>query len=357
LDKNEIAALLESLCERPFAGGRDGEPPARPALPGDAARALADAPEEQSESRPAESPAALASILSGTATAAQRHGFHEAAIASGALRLEAQSALAFVDGIEQAPLKAPADLVERVLAPPGSAASAARPGIWSRLAHIRLGGRRGQVAAACAVMLMAGGLSWSLLWRPAELADHAPLPMATSPKAAAPSNAVEPKPAPPPTVMRSLEVTPGPEASPGPTVLPLSAPPLAVSPLPAPAPVPAATPAPPAQALVDPCAPRSLTTAEGAARSIVEPKAAKSAPSPPSRTAAVSASDPGCVPNGGTFEADRNPQADHGPVRAAKPAAKTGRPDGGPAATAASAPAAARPAAPAKRPSEFEQRR
>jgi hypothetical protein len=354
LDKNEIAALLESLCERPFAGGRDGELPARPALPGDAARALADAPEQQSESRPAESPAALASILSGTATAAQRHGFHEAAIASGALRLEAQSALAFVDGIEQVPLKAPADLVERVLAP-GSVAPAAKPGIWSRLAHIRLGGRRGQVAAACAVMLMAGGLSWSLLWRPAELADPAPLPVATSPKAAAPINAIEPKPAPPPTVMRSLEVTSDPAELPGPTVSPLLAPPLAVSP--PPVPVPAATPAPPAQALADPCAPRSFTTSEAGARSFVEPKAAKPAPSPPSRTAAVSAPDPGCVLNGGTFEADRNPQADHGPVRAAKPAAKTGRPDGGPAATAASAPAAARPAAPAKRPSEFEQRR
>jgi hypothetical protein len=151
--------------------------------------------------------------------------------------------------------------------------------------------------------------------------------------------------------MRSLEETPDPAASPGPTVSPLSAPPLAESP--PPAPVPAPTPVPPAQAQADPCAPRSFETA---ARSLVEPKAAKPAPSPPSRTAAVSGPDPGCVPNGGT-EADRNPQADRGPVRAAKPAAKPGRPDGGPAAAAASAPAAARPAAPAKRPSEFEQRR
>ena len=128
LDKNEIAALLEALCERPFAGDQDGHPLDAQAIASRAARALSHTDAEQpgaiagqaeagqAEAGRAESPgreaAALASILSGTATGAQCHAFQEAAVASGAVRLEAQSALAFVDGIEQTPLKAPAHLVE-----------------------------------------------------------------------------------------------------------------------------------------------------------------------------------------------------------------------------------------------------
>lgn len=343
MDKNEIAALLDTLCERPFAGGRDGEPPAVPAFPGHAARTLAGA--EGSAGAPeAEATAALASILSGTASEAQCQRFQEAALASGAVRLEAQSALAFVDGLEQAPLKAPARLVEEALAPSGGAPARAQPGIWSRLARSRVGGRRGQLAAACAVMLMAGGLSWSLLWRPADFAaDPVPVPMGTSPGAGSPINAIEAKPVPPPAATPLLRVAPGPPASPASTIAPLSAPPLPMSPAP--------VPAPPAQALAEPCAPRSFQTSEAGPRSKVEAKVAKRAPSQQTKTAAVTAPDPGCAVNGvGAFEADQ------GPVRAARPAVEIGASD--PAAAAASAPAAAaRPASPAKRPSAVEQRR
>jgi hypothetical protein len=84
---------------------------------------------------------------------------------------------------------------------------------------------------------------------------------------------------------------------------------------------------------------------------VVEHQAAKPAPSQPkSKTAAASAPDPGCGVNAGAVEAVQNPQADRGPVRAAKPAANIGRLDRETPA-AASAPATGYPpATSAKRP-------
>lgn len=356
MDKNEIAALLESLCERPFAGDQGEQPLAVEANARRAAQALSRADEAQSgsmagqaEMRQAEQAgqvgAELASILSGTATDAQCHGFQEAAAASDAVRLEAQSALAFVEGIEQAPLTAPAHLVEQVLKSAAGAPLDSKPGIWSRLSGSLLVGRRGQVVAACAVMLMAGGLSWSLLWRPADLApDGAAIPATTSPKEALPVDGPQPGPA-------SVLVPAAPASAP----MPLPTPALAPPPTRALAPSPVSVPAP-AQALADPCAPRSLSALEGEARPRVESKAAKPTPNQQSKTAAASAPDPGCVVNGGAIEAGRSPPADQGRVRAERPAAKTGRPDRDPAAAAASAPAA-RPTSPAVRPGPIEQRR
>ena len=127
MDKNKkIAALLESLCERPFEGDPQGRPPGMSAMGSRIAQALSDAQaprsgsasEPAASSRPADEPARLtaelAAILSGTAAVAPCQAFQEAAVTSGAVRLEAQSALAFVEGIEQAPLAAPAHLLEQV---------------------------------------------------------------------------------------------------------------------------------------------------------------------------------------------------------------------------------------------------
>ena len=129
---------------------------------------------------PGRAAADLASILSGTATPAQCRAFQEAAMRSSAVRLEAQSALAFLNRIDAAPLAAPAHLVAQTLASAGGAPPRSRPGIWSRL--MRRPGR--QVVAACAVMLMAGGVSWSLLWRGGLTTDGVPVPPATGPQAA-----------------------------------------------------------------------------------------------------------------------------------------------------------------------------
>jgi hypothetical protein len=386
LDTNDVAALLEALCERPFEGDQEGQPLTVQAIASRAAQALSRADEVQSVSgagqagNPGQVTVELASILSGTATDAQCHAFQEAAAASGAVRLEAQSALAFVDGIEQAPLAAPAYLVEQVLASAGSAPSEhfqekwnpvfrpkmrqrqnagaasvsgqyetalASPGIWSRLRGSLLGERRGQVAAACAVMLMAGGLSWSLLWRPTGLGLDGPAaPVATSPAEGPPISGTGLNPAPAPALV------PEPTSAPAEPVL-------------APAPKPVLAPAPasaPMQALADPCEPRSLATSETGARSKDESKAAKAAANRQPKTAAVPAPDPGCAVNGGAIEAGRNPQADQGPVRADRPAARIGRTDRDPPKAAASAPASApagvaRPASPALRPGPIEQRR
>jgi len=348
LDKNEIAALLESLCDRPFAADPKG-PPVTDAGAGESAPApspeTAGAAAIQADD-PGRAAADLASILSGTATPAQCQAFQEAAMRSSAVRLEAQSALAFLNGVDAAPLAAPAHLLAQTLASAGAAPSKARPGIWSRL--MRRPGS--QVAAACAVMLMAGGVSWSLLWRGDLTGDGVAVPPATSPQAVGPLKVIEPAPAPvalPGPLAPVLPASPaGSEFStqselPARSVAPLSAPPLLAQPAaPAFAPVPERPlllPSP--QALTDPCGPRSVVTSDSRARSKAEAKAAKPAPGQPPRTAAVSAPDPGCGVGVGAVEADQ------GPVPVAKPAARIGRSD-----RTAPAGAAYAPAAPAKRP-------
>jgi hypothetical protein len=254
----------------------------------------------------------LAAILSGTATPAQVEAFHQAAADSDALRLEAQSALAFVDGIEQAPLAAPASLVQHVLpaAPLRIAAAAAaparvaiagarKPDIWSRFMPRR------QVAAACAVLLMASGLTWSVIRHEVRNQEEAlpPLPAASPPadragpgdlagpgdrqldngrldalvRSKAPANAQVPMVAPVPGVeqgLPSLAPTGAPDAVPARRTAPASA-------------------LPPAQALANPCAPSA-----GARREVTSPVvsqfAEKPAAGPAPKVATAPAADPGC---------------------------------------------------------------
>jgi hypothetical protein len=350
LDKNEIAALLESLCDRPFAADPQG-PPVTDAGTGESAPA--PSPETPGAAAiqaddPGRAAADLASILSGTATPAQCQAFQEAAMRSSAVRLEAQAALAFLNRIDAAPLAAPAHLVAQTLASAGGAAAPVRPGIWSRF--MRRPGR--QMAAACAVMLMAGGVSWSLLRRGDLTGDGVPVPPASSPQAVGPLKVIEPAPAPvalPGPLAPVLPASPaGSEFStqselPARSVAPLSAPPLLAQPA---APAFAPVPEPPLllpspQALTDPCGPRSVVTSDSRPRSKAEAKATKPAPGQPPRTAAVSRPDPGCGVGVGAVDADQ------GPVPAAKPAARIGRSDRTAPAAAPSAPAYA-PAA--KRP-------
>ena len=83
MDNNKkLAALLESLCERPFEGDPQGRPPGMSAMGSRIAQALSDAqapqsgsaPELPEPSGPADDPARLtaelAAILSGTAAIA-----------------------------------------------------------------------------------------------------------------------------------------------------------------------------------------------------------------------------------------------------------------------------------------------
>jgi hypothetical protein len=361
LDKNEIAALLESLCDRPFADDPDGRSPAMQDMARRSAPGLSPADGGTIPGAEDGATAALASILSASATAAECQGFQEAAMTSSAVRLDAQSALAFVDGIEQAPLGAPAHLLNEVLASAGIGsrspdASGRRPGIWSRISGIRINTPRARMAAACAVLIMAGGVSWSLLLPPAAPPEgRLAVPAPTNPNDT-PLIIPEPaQPAPAPAPISAPTPAPGPAA--------MSAP----MPNPPSAPTAAPTPAP-AQALADPCEPRSFARSEAGPESRAVGAAAKRAPSrPPRKTAAAPVTDPGCpdaasrlvtspaaVPAGatgdiGATEAGRNPKADQAPVRAARPASQVGGLDRHPPAAALSVPRSA-PASPAKPP-------
>jgi hypothetical protein len=339
LDKKEIAELLESLCERPFTGG----PPPVNAAAGRITQALSNR-----DAEPPEAPnrGQLAAILSGTASEAQCGAFREAAVSSGAARLEAQSALAFVDAIEQAPLAAPAHLVEQAVAFTG--ATRARPGFWSglrsSLADNFIGRPGGRVVAACAVMLMAGGVAWSLLG-PADVGEvqRAVGPPPAGGPAMAPAAAparVEPAPAEPapaePAPVEPTPVVPTPE-------VPRSAAPAAAA----------------VQALTDPCPPRLAAKSEAQASSDVRFRVTKPEPKQPPKTADLATPDPGCSADPASRlvvnPADgANPRADRGPARPNRPAAAAGRSDHVPA--AASAPAA-RPASSAVRPSAVQPSR
>jgi hypothetical protein len=345
LDKNELAALLESLCDRPFADDPDGRSPAQQELASRTARVLSSADGREDAIADAEDgapAAALASILSGTANAAQCHEFQEAAVASSAVRLNAQSALGFVDGIEQSPLRAPAHLVQQVAAAADTrvidtSERERTSGIWSRISGIRLGGWHGRMAAGCAVLIMGAGLSWSLLLRPAAPPEGRVAAPTTHPPDDAP--VIIPEPAPP-----------APE--PAPISPPMSAP-MTSAPLSAPV-VPAAPPAPliapmpaPAQALADPCASRSSPRSEAGLESppTTTADAAKRGSKPPRKTAAAPVADAGCpdaAGNVGATEAGSSPKADRAPALAARPGSQVGGIDRhSPAALSASRPAPA----------------
>jgi hypothetical protein len=346
LDRNKIAALLESLCERPFTG--DPETVRPQDIAHRAAQALSKgqqaASNAQSRSGTDEGsipPAALASILSGTATEPQCDAFQEAAATSRAVRLEAQSALAFIDGIEQAPQMAPAHLVQEVLASthvaPALAAAGGGSSFWSRFVPRR------QAAAALAVLLLGGGLSWSLLWRGGNYEGQ------TSPVAPAAFGPEEPQfraGAPAPT---------GPIVTvPGDRVPVVASPPAASGGLIAPRQAPAMLPAPPApdleHALIDPCAPPSFVQKAQPLSDAVK----RAAPSP-LKSAAVAVPEPSCEagrslqsPSVEQAKEAADPPADKGPIY--RPASRTDRLD--PAATIAPAvprAGAARPV-PATRP-------
>lgn len=330
MDKNKIAALLESLCERPLAGESPGRPHDLQDTAGAGAQPRARLPGEPMAGPPAlafdavsggPNTIELAAVLSGTAADAQAQAFQRAAAQSAAIRLDAQSALAFVDGLDQAPLAAPPHLVEEVLAVPAVALAAAapRPGIWTRL----LGAPRRQVVAALALLLTAGGVSWPLLrqdepLRPAGVA--APTAPPAGPDAASIMGAPIVLPAP----------LPLPSAPLGGAATPPAAPPAAFAPRSAEAPAGAPL------ALADPCASREVPN-PASAQSAAKGDAAKLSPSPPTKmvTAAV---EPTCPPDQdrsllGLAPAERpaetsttdnlsKPSADQGTVRASRRASR-----------------------------------
>ena len=119
MDK-KIATLIEALCDRPLAaGGLELSASPRHSAAANAIGQPANAspnavPDPESDvDRVA---TVLASILSGMHVATARGAFDEAALRAAAVRLDAQSALAFLERMERSPETAPVHLVEQILA-------------------------------------------------------------------------------------------------------------------------------------------------------------------------------------------------------------------------------------------------
>ena len=110
MEQNDIAALLESLCEHPLTDGRVEPSPELAALCREAAKAFSRAGAAGSDGGDIADAgpltAALAALLSSADAQAARR-LADAMLRSAAARLDAQSALAFVAAIEQSPQSPP----------------------------------------------------------------------------------------------------------------------------------------------------------------------------------------------------------------------------------------------------------
>jgi len=175
LEKSEIIALIDALCERPLKDGQADPPAELQAFCREAAKALSQAGNASTRREPdtlADADrytAALAALLSGSDAEPARRTVAETTLRSAAARLDAGSALAFVDAIEQSPQTAPSHLVEEMLEADRAAATGLAPrqgvgisafrrwipgGAWSA--------RTWRMAAACTVLMVGGVASWSV---------------------------------------------------------------------------------------------------------------------------------------------------------------------------------------------------
>lgn len=226
---DDIIALLEALCERPFAEDPASDPAVLRALCREAAVVLAtDAGVVPSPRETEQLTASLAALIAGRGSAEERAVLIDALSRSAELRLNAESAHVFVDRLERAPRTAPADLVEEVLAEDADAhdaaddthddeerhdnvvrfaAAAAAPAARApvRGASVRVPPPRmwPKAVAACAVLMIAGGaaftIDWPSAWHGVDNALRpAPAPVSTPPSAPAQA---EPAPAPPPIAL------------------------------------------------------------------------------------------------------------------------------------------------------------
>jgi hypothetical protein len=208
LEKHEIIALIDALCERPLEDSQ-AEPSAElQAFCREAAKALSQAGDIDMEAgRSLETVAdsdqliaALATLLSGSNVEAARRTLADAARRSDTVRLDAEAMLAFVDGIEQSPQAAPARLVEELLVADALTmprAGAARSSLWSRMAGGVWPARRWRMAGACTVLLVAVLASWSAYWQQSNPVGGSPVPVAktTSEQPAVADAPAAPKPA------------------------------------------------------------------------------------------------------------------------------------------------------------------
>ena len=190
VERNDIAALLDALCEHPLADG-DAEPsPELAALCREAAKVLMQAGAAPSDTRAMVDPdrlrAALAALLSDADTEGAHRTVEEAMLDSAAARLDAQSALAFLEAVAQSPRSAPAHLVDQVLAPDKARTTgsvdqrghATIANVWRLVASGSWAARRWRVAAASALLVIAGSASVYRMQTSPPVENDAPLPAA-----------------------------------------------------------------------------------------------------------------------------------------------------------------------------------
>lgn len=211
METREIIALLESLCEQPFAGEGADPSDRLQALRREALGLLSRAGQGETRETVVETErltALLATLISGEGDAPAREKFAEAMARSATLRLDAESALAYVDAIERSGDAAPAHLLDELVA--GEEQSGAGP--WRSPPPVRTTWlvRRWRPASAFAVVLVAVGATLSLyqpsndggsappspqalkiLRAPAPVADA---PMVSHPAASSPAVAAAPPP-------------------------------------------------------------------------------------------------------------------------------------------------------------------
>jgi hypothetical protein len=169
LEKKDIASLLDALSERPLAGEGDETPPELEAFYRRALEALSGGSKVGSEAAaglakdPEAFAAVLAAIYAGRETEAERDAFERAAAGSADMRLDSESALAFLDGMNEAPKPTPAHLLAALET--ASAAPVPERSSWS-FSSVWLTRRTSwRWATAFAVLVVAGGLSWSTYYR------------------------------------------------------------------------------------------------------------------------------------------------------------------------------------------------
>ena len=174
LEKSEIVALIDALCERPLEDRQAAPSAELQAFCREAAKVFSQAhasahPGSDTIADADRLTAALAELLSGPDVEAARQFVADAMLRSASVRLDAESAVAFVDAVAQSPQTAPAHLVEEMLVADravrpvsvlqegaGISALRLRSGSWSV--------RSWRMAAACSVLLVAGVVSWSVYW-------------------------------------------------------------------------------------------------------------------------------------------------------------------------------------------------
>jgi hypothetical protein len=180
LDKNEIAGLIEALCDGPL------EPSAELlALRREAASLLAKAGDDTVDADALMT--ALAASLSGSANKAARKTLAELVTQSASARLDAESAACFVETIDRAAEPAPAHLVEEFFEAEAAAIPrAAAANFWSRIADRLRSAYGARIAAAC-VVLVASAATWSLYWREGEHFAGPPAPPAANIESFAPA--------------------------------------------------------------------------------------------------------------------------------------------------------------------------